>query len=81
MENSGAAERQAEPLVRCGDCGFEWHGEISADGLRVLGHCPRCEGKLQFRDERPAGASDADSQAEGEQQPWQVLGTPYSWAR
>ena len=80
MEDAGApAGRHGDPLVSCDGCGFEWHGAISADGLRVIGHCPRCQGRLRFADGRSSEAQAED--AVTEQQPWQVLGTPSSWAR
>jgi hypothetical protein len=60
--------------VRCRGCGFTWRSAAMADGLRVLGVCPKCKGELQFRDpgaqaapvepEVPAGA------------PHMVLGVP-----
>jgi hypothetical protein len=83
MEGSGAPdERDGGALVRCDDCGFQWHGTISAHGLRVIGHCPRCQGALRFRDERASvGRLEETAAAENELQPWQVLGTPSSWAR
>ena len=69
-------------LVWCDDCAFEWHGTISAHGLRVIGHCPRCQGALRFRDEPGSIARLEDRPGRaGELQPWQVLGTPSSWAR
>jgi hypothetical protein len=35
-------------LVTCHGCGFHWHSESMAHGLRVLGHCVRCNGELEF---------------------------------
>jgi hypothetical protein len=38
------------PAVRCCDCSFAWNSAAMADGLRVLGHCPKCGGDLEFSD-------------------------------
>ena len=40
------------PAVSCNDCGFAWNSATMAEGLRVLGSCPKCGGVLHFR--RPA---------------------------
>ena len=41
--------------VRCTGCEFTWNTPAMADGLRVLGACPKCKGELEFRDEpRPS---------------------------
>jgi hypothetical protein len=34
--------------VRCKGCGFTWNTAAMADGLRVLGACPKCKGELEF---------------------------------
>lgn len=65
------------PRVRCDDCSFEWFGATAAHGLRIVGACPRCRGRLEFLvagDEPPPPAADA-------RDPAAVLGTPTSWAR
>lgn len=36
------------PPVSCRDCGFEWYSAALARGLRLLGSCPRCAGRLRF---------------------------------
>ncbi len=62
-------------LVRCTSCEFAWNSATMAEGLRLLGSCPKCGGELHFRDdaheaerfERPAPASTA---------PHLVLGIP-----
>jgi hypothetical protein len=36
--------------VRCTACEFTWNTPTMADGLRVLGACPKCKGELEFRD-------------------------------
>ncbi len=82
MDDSGATEVQPpEALAWCERCGFEWHGHIAVHGLRVIGHCPRCQGTVRFRDEPASVARLEERQQEEDVQPWQVLGTPSSWAR
>ena len=39
------------PSVRCSDCGFSWNSAAMAEGLRLLGACPKCSGELVFRDD------------------------------
>ena len=36
--------------VRCTGCEFTWNTPAMADGLRILGSCPKCKGELEFRD-------------------------------
>ena len=42
------------PAVSCTDCGFAWNSTTMAEGLRLLGSCPKCGGVLRFR--RPIAA-------------------------
>jgi hypothetical protein len=65
--------------VRCTGCEFTWNTPAMAEGLRVLGACPKCKGELEFRDAPPAAAPadvapprDADVSAA----PHMVLGLP-----
>jgi hypothetical protein len=65
--------------VRCTGCEFTWNTAAMAEGLRVLGACPKCKGELEFRDAAPAAAPadaapprDADVSAA----PHMVLGIP-----
>ena len=37
------------PAVSCTDCGFAWNSTTMAEGLRLLGSCPKCGGGLRFR--------------------------------
>ena len=40
------------PSVRCSGCGFSWNSAAMADGLRLLGSCPKCSSAdLVFRDD------------------------------
>ncbi|MCW2985271.1 MAG: hypothetical protein JWR63_2841 [Conexibacter sp.] len=46
--------------VRCNSCEFTWNTAGMAEGLRILGACPKCKGELEFRDDRaPATAAAA----------------------
>jgi hypothetical protein len=45
--------------VRCRGCGFTWHSAAMADGLRVLGACPKCKGELEFASNPDAAAPEA----------------------
>jgi hypothetical protein len=38
------------PAVSCNSCGFAWNSSTMAEGLRILGSCPKCGGVLTFRD-------------------------------
>jgi hypothetical protein len=38
------------PLVRCSGCGFSWNSDTMAEGLKLLGSCPKCDGTLEFRE-------------------------------
>jgi hypothetical protein len=69
-------EPSADPLpaVHCLGCEYEWHSKVMAEGLRLLGTCPKCGGDLEFADVAPAQAVDAprlDLRA-----PHLVLGVP-----
>ncbi len=44
------------PLVSCTACERAWHSATMADGLRLVGKCPRCSGALRFADDVPAAA-------------------------
>ena len=41
------------PLVRCPGCGFAWNSAAMAEGLRLLGSCPKCDSDLEFREVDP----------------------------
>jgi hypothetical protein len=38
-----------EFAVRCTGCEFTWNTPAMAEGLRILGACPKCRGELEFR--------------------------------
>lgn len=39
------------PAVTCHECGRTWNSATLAEGLRLLGSCPRCGGELEFRED------------------------------
>jgi len=67
--------RDPVPAVHCLGCQFEWHSRAMADGLRLLGSCPKCGGELEFAPSEPAheaaGSPKMDARA-----PHLVLGVP-----
>jgi hypothetical protein len=83
MANSGrhADDRRVEhheepiPAVRCLDCLFAWHSHVMADGLRLLGSCPKCGGTLEFAGSEPA-QEDAQTPIMDVRAPHLVLGVP-----
>jgi hypothetical protein len=60
--------------VRCTGCEFTWNTAAMAEGLRVLGACPKCRGTLEFRDGAPAAPQDAAADVSAA--PHMVLGIP-----
>jgi hypothetical protein len=65
------------PLVSCTGCDRTWNSATMAEGLRVVGSCPRCGGGLTFADDAPeAGAPEARAVLGGESAPHLVLGVP-----
>ena len=41
------------PAVRCSGCEFKWNSPAMAEGLRLLGSCPKCSGDLVFAADAP----------------------------
>ena len=70
-----AAPMTDEPAVRCAACAYVWRSASMAEGLRLLGACPRCGGELRFRDVAPASGAPAE-QVIGSAAPHLVLGVP-----
>jgi hypothetical protein len=63
--------------VRCTGCAFTWNTPAMAEGLRVLGSCPKCRGELEFRDAAPAPPTASDARAaDVSAAPHMVLGIP-----
>ncbi len=69
------------PAVTCLDCGFAWRSRAMADGLRVIGSCPKCRGHLRFAEaEPPAPAPEAPAPEPARSAaPHLVLGVPRRW--
>ena len=69
-------DRHADaPAVHCLGCGFAWHSRAMADGLRLLGSCPKCGGELAFAHSEPAHEA-AESPNMDRRAPHLVLGVP-----
>jgi hypothetical protein len=64
----------ADFAVRCTGCEFTWNTPAMADGLRVLGSCPKCKGELEFRDSAEVTLAALPSDAAAA--PHMVLGIP-----
>jgi hypothetical protein len=60
--------------VRCTGCEFTWNTPAMAEGLRVLGACPKCKGKLEFSDAAPAATEKPETNVSAA--PHMVLGIP-----
>ena len=69
------------PRVQCGDCRFAWYGASAADGLRVVGSCPKCGGDLAFLAARSPASAFAVNDRLAAVAPAAVLGLPTSWYR
>ncbi|HEX8122848.1 MAG TPA: hypothetical protein VF549_16465 [Solirubrobacteraceae bacterium] len=67
--------RRARPAVECTACRFAWHSAAMAEGLRLLGSCPRCGAELRFADDAARqGATTAAPSSTTE--PHLALGLP-----
>jgi NAD-dependent SIR2 family protein deacetylase len=81
VRTDGSAAR-----VQCETCEFLWYGATAAHGLSIIGHCPRCGGSLQFREEPGSSSAVAAGPATldpepAHLEPAQVLGAPQTWNR
>jgi ssDNA-binding Zn-finger/Zn-ribbon topoisomerase 1 len=72
--NADAAYMSPAPAVRCCDCHFTWNSAAMAEGLKLLGSCPKCGGCLEFR--AAALESAAPAAAAAGTAPHLVLGIP-----
>jgi hypothetical protein len=63
------------PAVHCLGCGFAWRSRAMAEGLRLLGSCPKCGGELGFAESAPARDGD-EMPAVDLRAPHLVLGVP-----
>ena len=74
--NAEAVHMDRSPAVSCSGCGFAWNSAAMAEGLRLLGSCPKCGGELRFRTETPAEATVTRAVTGTSQAPHLVLGIP-----
>jgi hypothetical protein len=63
------------PAVQCVGCHYEWHSRVMAEGLRLLGTCPKCGGELAFAEGEPAREA-GESPKMDVRAPHLVLGVP-----
>ena len=72
----------SSPAVRCSECGFAWNSAAMAEGLKLIGSCPKCSGVLEFRDDIEGTGpaldieGDAERAAEKGVAPHLALGIP-----
>jgi hypothetical protein len=68
------------PAVRCSSCEFKWNSPAMAEGLRLLGSCPKCSGDLVFAGDadaaQPAAAPEDRFAPSRAKAPHLVLGIP-----
>ena len=64
---------ERRPAVVCTQCGFAWNSAMMAYGLRLLGSCPRCDGRLEFAATAPREPEDVGAT---EVAPHMALGLP-----
>ena len=50
--------REGTPAARCTACEFAWNSAAMAEGLRLIGSCPRCGGELEFADDAPEAVEE-----------------------
>jgi hypothetical protein len=63
--------------VRCKGCQFTWNTPAMAEGLKVLGACPKCRGELEFGARAAAAPPPAaEAPAAATAAPHLVLGIP-----
>ena len=79
VSNLEATHMPLPPAVSCTGCGFAWNSAVMAEGLRLLGSCPKCGGELAFREDVPAEprvTRTSGPVGPGERAPHLVLGIP-----
>lgn len=69
---------QRRPAVTCVECERAWNSVSMAEGLRLLGHCPRCGGELRFaaRESQPSPLARLAPEVAHDLAPHLVLGLP-----
>ena len=75
-KNAEAVHMSRSPAVSCRGCSFAWNSAAMAEGLRLLGSCPKCGGELSFRADAPAPAGVERTVAVAAAAPHLVLGIP-----
>jgi hypothetical protein len=63
------------PAVHCVGCRFQWRSPAMAEGLRLIGSCPKCGGELAFAAVEPAHET-AQSPKMDLRAPHLVMGVP-----
>ena len=74
--NAEAVRMSSNPAVSCAGCGFAWNSAAMAEGLRILGSCPKCGGELRFAAEPTEDPRVTRGDSAGEVAPHLVLGIP-----
>ena len=74
--NAEAVPMHDGPAVRCSGCGFGWNSAAMAEGLRLLGSCPKCGGELVFRAAAPEPPTMERTASADAAAPHLVLGIP-----
>jgi hypothetical protein len=62
--------------ARCRSCEFTWNTPAMAEGLRVIGACPRCSGELEFGARAREAREAAPAGPIADAAPHMVLGVP-----
>ena len=65
--------------ARCKGCSFIWRSAQMAEGLKLIGSCPRCDGELEFGDRPQLQDAPAESAPAVGPAPHMVLGLPRRW--
>jgi hypothetical protein len=74
-DDDGVDRSDPAPAVACLGCQYEWHTRVMAEGLRLLGSCPKCGGELAFADAQPAHEAPESPKIDV-RAPHLVLGVP-----
>lgn len=65
------------PAVTCTSCERTWNSAAMAEGLRLLGACPRCSGSLSFAGDQSGAAPERTERPDrAALAPHLVLGIP-----
>ena len=72
-EKPEAVPMPRSPAASCKQCGFAWNSAVMAEGLRLLGSCPKCDGDLEFRSDAPPAREERGVRPSA---PHLVLGIP-----